>query len=790
MNARISSMLVQRGIVDVATLQEALALQAIRGGTLDTALLEGAQAEEAVLIDCLSESSGWPPGSPQAIDPSDPALAATLPVDTARRLACCPIARRDGQVLLLCSDATDAAGLARLRAEHSEALVPLASTEVRVEQARAVVYGLTLSPRFVALLERLGPVPPIVVGKADRAEPPASVGQGRGPAQAAVTEGAACRPALAALSTAEGKALFLAADDLAILPGTLAQSSEATPPDPTAGAEADSDLAQGVDEVTTPGIERIDALLPGVARQFIEQASDRDDVLLYLLRGAHSLLPAVQIFAARSNRLQGLIAVVGGELDRSAVRRRRIPLSLPSLLSEACHQLEPYLGPLTDSAGNATAMLRAEVLSSQVVLVPVAVGGKAICLLIGHDPTDAPLAAGVLEPLRALAQAAATALGRLIAEQRRQSAEFPSRAAATAARRPAQDPRTPADAPRSHAPETVRSPTRVSRRRQRARVAPAPLRRPAENAGPAAETPAANTPAGALPIEALVAAIAQRGPQHGALTAELRRREASALAWLMERFPGPSIPAEARVDAPSPSAETQPILYALSLLGRRVLPALASELTSEDEGRRLGATLLLGELVDAEAIALLALRLRDASPLVRAAACRAVLRIRRHDQLADARDELRTDLAHPEPRRQAAAMVALGALGDNVAAPSLIALLRDPRAEVAQAARLALALLTKQDFHDDVAAWTAWWARHRTRPHTEWLIEALTHPALELRQAAALELYETTGGDLAYDASAPAPALLAAQERWRRWWATQRRSQNPDHGATRGKRHT
>jgi len=787
MSSRLSSLLVQRGLLGVADLEDALAVQAVRGGTLDTALLEGEQVDEATLIGLLSETSAWPPVAPQGLEQADPTLSATIPLETALRLALCPIARQPGELRLLCSDGTDATALAHLRDAHGDALVPLAATELRVEQARAAVYGLPLAPRFAALLQRCGPLPPAPTTASRKARVLAD--QAPGPSPAAAEQAEATLPrALAPLSTAESKALRLAADDLAILPGTLAAAGEEAAPPPAAASGPDPDPPYRDDDVTAPGVERVDPLLPPVARQLIEQATDRDEVLLYLLRGAHSLLPAVQIYAARGRRLQGLIAVVNGELDRSAVRRRQVPLELRSLLAEACQQLKPYVGPLSDSDGNATALLRAEVMSSQVALVPVAVGGKVICLLIGHDPADAPLAPELLGPLQALAQAAAEALGRLITEHRRQSAEVPSLGAAAPLRPAAQDPRTPADAPRSKAPDTIGQPTRVSRRRTRARVAPAPVRRTATNAAVGQDPPAAAAPATELSIEALVAELARRTPQQAALASELRRRDAAATAWLMERFPGQPLPSAPEVATLSRASEANPVLYALSVLGPRALPSVAPKLVSDDETRRLYATLLLGELVHPEAIALVATRLRDASPLVRAAACRAVLRLRRHDQLADARDALRADLAHTDPRRQAAAMLALGALGDNVAAPSLIALLRDPDADLAQAARLALALLTKQDFQLDVAAWTEWWSRHRMTPHTEWLIEALTHPELELRQAAALELLETTGGDLAYDPGAAAPALLAGQERWRRWWAAQRGHRQQVHAVRPAKR--
>lgn len=791
MSSRISSLLVQRNLLSVDDLINAIVLQAVQGGTLDTILLEHAQVAEATLVALLSEVSEWGPAAPTDPGQPDPALSATLPLATAVELALCPIARRGGELWLLCSDATDAAALARQRDECAEVIVALAGTELRVEQARALVYGQTLSPRFAALLERYGPLAPAVAAPV-RPTPPAA-----DPAEVARGGSAAPSPAtgsgLVALSTTEAKALRLAADDLAILPGTVEQEQPTSGDEGVADAPGDAHPSDAQDDETaaellpdlsdeaTPVSERVDALAPTVARQFIEQATNRDDVLLYLLRGAHALVPAVQIFAARGDHLQGVLALNDGELDHEAVRRRRVPLELRSALTDACRQLKPYLGTLGDSDGNATALLCAEVMSSHVALVPIAVGDKLICLLIGHDPCDRPLAPELLAPLEALAQTAAAALGRLIAEQRRQSAPHAA-VAEPKPNRPPHDPRTPADEPRSTAPETIRTPARPQRRRTRARVAPAPVRRTSTTApGATAATPEP-APASDLPIESLVATLAERTHQHEALAAELRRRDATALAWLMERFPG--APAAALAELPELD-EAGPVIHALAVFGRRALPRLVPELLSADQTRRLYATLLLGALVDGAAIALLAARLRDASPLVRRVACRALLQLRRDDQVASVRDELRVDLAHPDPQRQSVAMVALGALGDHVAAPSLIALLRDAREEVAQAAQLALTLLTKQDFQRNVPAWTDWWSRHRSRPSTEWLIETLTHPVLELREAAALELRESTGGDLAYDPKAPTAALLAGQERWRRWWTTQQ-GHRPPADATRG----
>jgi hypothetical protein len=106
------------------------------------------------------------------------------------------------------------------------------------------------------------------------------------------------------------------------------------------------------------------------------------------------------------------------------------------------------------------------------------------------------------------------------------------------------------------------------------------------------------------------------------------------------------------------------------------------------------------------------------------------------------------------------------------AVPLLIELIADDRRAVADAARIALRTLTRQDFGDSRRAWVGWWQKARTRHRMEWLLEALAHKRADLRLAAAEELQAATGVYFGYHFDLPERDRDEARRRWTEWWHT------------------
>jgi hypothetical protein len=113
------------------------------------------------------------------------------------------------------------------------------------------------------------------------------------------------------------------------------------------------------------------------------------------------------------------------------------------------------------------------------------------------------------------------------------------------------------------------------------------------------------------------------------------------------------------------------------------------------------------------------------------------------------------------------ALETLGAMRDGKAVPVLIRTLADPDGLIQGAALKALRVITLKDLPPSAKKWNMWWAENENRARMEWVIDALTSQAAELREAAGRELAERTGRDFGYRADMPAEARQSVQARYR-----------------------
>lgn len=155
MSTRLIEELVRRGRLMPDQVRRVEQVQAERGGTLDTALLE-LGVDETTLLAAMANSFGLSIASPAAIRaPADvPALRA-FPEQWARRYSLAPLAldRDRGELSLLVTIPSDGTLLSRLAAMLELRLVPLLTTELRVHERLALLYGSRMPERLVVLLE-------------------------------------------------------------------------------------------------------------------------------------------------------------------------------------------------------------------------------------------------------------------------------------------------------------------------------------------------------------------------------------------------------------------------------------------------------------------------------------------------------------------------------------------------------------------------------------------------------------------------------------------------------------
>ena len=126
------------------------------------------------------------------------------------------------------------------------------------------------------------------------------------------------------------------------------------------------------------------------------------------------------------------------------------------------------------------------------------------------------------------------------------------------------------------------------------------------------------------------------------------------------------------------------------------------------------------------------------------------------------------DLA--EPARRSHALSAVGQLRDTAGLDVLVRSVGSHEAIVAEAARKALVMLTRQDFGTNRRKWIAWADKHRTGHRIEWLIDALLHETPDVRREASEELKRLTQEYFGYHFNQPAKERERAHRRYVLWW--------------------
>ena len=113
----------------------------------------------------------------------------------------------------------------------------------------------------------------------------------------------------------------------------------------------------------------------------------------------------------------------------------------------------------------------------------------------------------------------------------------------------------------------------------------------------------------------------------------------------------------------------------------------------------------------------------------------------------------------------------LGEARRGQSVPVLIQLLGDPL--MRERCVEALGTLTMQDFGGSADRWQQWFHENRQQPREMWVISALLHSDLQVRERAGTELIEIAGTDFGYVALSPRAAREASQIKARRWYERQ-----------------
>jgi hypothetical protein len=496
--ATLSSLLVQREIASMRTVEDAIARQVIHGGDLATNLLEVAVVSEAALLPVLAEATGLEaaPAGRLAAPPAS-ALRA-VPGELALRHGVFPLSRAADVLLLATSQPLPGPLEDDLSFALGIGLRQVVAPLVRIRQAIAEHYGQPLDRRFLRLIAKLEGRPdpsPSSLPPGGRAPaspslprpasaPPASFGSGPVPgSKYATTPGRTPRVGVATLSPAPSIPRAPAAPRVDVVSfaepelasgGALepaAPGAELVPPiaSPAVG-EALAGWAQRTargERQRGPGrggegsaarLRRKGPMTAAMAENELELTSAPEAVLEVHFSFVSQFFEYAVLFVAHGDLAEGRNAA-GPGADRSRVAGIGVPLDLPSILATARDRGAPMVvalaaGGLDGELARDLSRVRVAARGGMVAVIPVMVRGRAVALLYGDDGED-DVELGAIGEVIAFTALVEKALERAIL-RRKMGGRAPARA--VAALRPPAAQRAPrGQAPREGAAALARA---------------------------------------------------------------------------------------------------------------------------------------------------------------------------------------------------------------------------------------------------------------------------------------------------------------------------------------------
>lgn len=403
MSLPLARLLVERGKVAPAAMDDALQRQALFGGALDTNLLEMGLSTEDVLAQALGEVHRLPVADLRDLSARDARVGRLIPPRLAQKYGMVPLALSGRSLTVL-----TAARLHPLVQDEISFMLSLTLRcqvvcEARLHWLMHEWLGVELEPRFQVLAERLdglrAPAPPA------------------GPAP----ETLAAREALGRLPVEP------LADETRVRQA-LGRIEE----------------AERQEEQRREQARRGRLDLPGALRQALE-AHSREDLVNVLLRFARQYFEFVGLFVVNNQTILGWDAA-GHEGARERIRRVRLPLSVPSVLQTVARTGARFLGPVPPSGIND------ELLASlgrarprNVLILPLAVRERLVGLLYA-DAGERAIRGGKLTDLWVFTGRLPEAFERLILRQKTPESMEPS-PASPPAMTPAAAPAPAASAP-------------------------------------------------------------------------------------------------------------------------------------------------------------------------------------------------------------------------------------------------------------------------------------------------------------------------------------------------------
>jgi len=419
----LGSLLLDAHLATLRQVEDATFRQMLYGDDLSTHLLDLGLGEAALVrglaeaheVEAL-EPGELPRGSREALD--------MVPLDVAERHRLYPLALQDGVLEVVVADPLPEAVGEALAAKLGVGLRFRFAALPRIRQALARDYRATLPPHLERLIEVLDASLP--VKEAPPAEPATE------PAEAVETAEPAPSAAEASVETTETAQTAGAAPfDVDPTPPTAEVASAETTPPPAAPPAESADAAPKAAPISepppTPKVPRVaDArdddtpssprrprrlgpITPAIAKEALEDAGNRDEVLSAFFDFARQFFECSALFVVQRTAAE-IFAMDGsdGAVDLS------IPLDASGKLSDAKNRKLPIAAALADEGEDQK--LREGLgrkTKASVLVLPIIVRDRTVALLYGDRGDDGVELATVGEVL-ALAPLCGQALERII----------------------------------------------------------------------------------------------------------------------------------------------------------------------------------------------------------------------------------------------------------------------------------------------------------------------------------------------------------------------------------------
>lgn len=329
MTSRLSSLLVRDGVVGVQRMEKAFQKQVLRGGTLDTILLEMNELTEQRLSQYLSLASGLPPALASELSEADPSVADDIPLDLVDRFHVLPFGRDGDAVRIATCDPIDIGALEELANELGRAIQPFVIPQFRYQLALARLYGAEVDKRYHTLAGRMtGEAPINPVGKPKTIVVDGEVGgpvtEVRRSSRARVTqpiepreEGRRRAPARDTEMDQPVEADEVAAGDIPEAASTdpdlrLAEAPEPASTDPDIGVARRPDEDDDYSEMVVEGEPEPDEPVPDIGAVPVERHGPSDT----------QRVPYVPELARSSETVAGQIQQIDGRSVRVSEQRR------------------------------------------------------------------------------------------------------------------------------------------------------------------------------------------------------------------------------------------------------------------------------------------------------------------------------------------------------------------------------------------------------------------------------------------------------------------------------------